>query len=152
MRALNYVVFLAFAACGHSHAADAHAPSAPQAPPSASAACPAQEFLEFLEAFSENSEVQMTFTRSPLEMQQLDLNARPEPKPFIRRMEHREIKFPVFPNNEERKARLLTLRVDQLASRQAKITLVKSDTDYQISYFFGRGACWELERIEDWSL
>ncbi len=108
--------------------------------------------MGFLEAFSESNEVQKAFTRSPLVKQQVDAAADPEPKPFVRSLERHQVTFPVLPNKTEREARSLVLRVDQLDSREAKLRLFKDDTSYQVRYFFRKGACWELERIEDTSL
>jgi hypothetical protein len=153
LRKLTYLVLsLAIAACEHSQAPEPTAPSVKQASSSEATACPSQEFTEFLEAFSESKEVQKAFIRYPLVQQQVDAAADPEPKPFVRSLERHQVTFPVLPNKAERKAQSLVLRVDQLASREAKLTLFKSDTDYQVSYFFRRGACWELERIDDASL
>jgi hypothetical protein len=141
MKTLACLVFvLALASCARS----------PE--PEATARCPAQEFSEFLEAFSESQEVQRAFTKYPLEKQQVDVNATPEPKPFTRRLERQQVEFPLIPNKAERKAQSLDLRVDPLAAGQVRLTLLQSDTDYQVSYFFRKDACWELERIEDASL
>jgi hypothetical protein len=114
--------------------------------------CPSQEFSGFLDAFAESVEIQKAFTRFPLKRQQLDLDAEPEPKPILRSLSREHVRFPIIPNEAERKARLLGLRVDELTTRQAKLTLVKNDTDFQVSYFFTKNSCWKLERIEDWSL
>ncbi|MFY0581022.1 hypothetical protein ACN28S_48325 [Cystobacter fuscus] len=62
------------------------------------------------------------------------------------------MKFPVLPSQSERKAKSLELRVNPPASGHAELVLWQPDTDYQVSYFFRKNACWELERIEDRSL
>jgi hypothetical protein len=108
--------------------------------------------MEFLEAFAESQELQRAFTSYPLVQQQMDVAANPEPKPFVRSLERSQVKFPVLPSKAERKAKSLDVRVDPLTSREARLTLFQNDTDYQVSYFFRRGSCWELERIEDASL
>jgi len=135
----HLILSFAIAACGHS-------------PAGAPAACPSQDFLEFMEAFSESTEVQRAFTRFPLERQHLEVSAEPEPRPLVRKLGRDQVELPVLPNKDERKAKSLGLRVEKLASTQAQVVLEKSDTDYRVSYFFSRAACWELERIEDGSL
>ncbi len=82
----------------------------------------------------------------------MDMNAEPEPTPFTRRLEREQVGFPLIPNRAKREAEALDLKVAPLAPGQVRLTLLKSDTDYQVSYFFRKGACWELERIEDASL
>ncbi|NMO15242.1 hypothetical protein HPC49_01800 [Pyxidicoccus fallax] len=114
--------------------------------------CPSQDFSEFIEAFAESTEIQRAFTSYPLEIQQLDLKAEPEPRPFTRSLERHQVEFPVLPGQSERKAKSLELRVNPLASGHAELVLWKRDTDYQVSYFFRKNACWELERIEDGAL
>ncbi|MFY0581023.1 hypothetical protein ACN28S_48330 [Cystobacter fuscus] len=52
-----------------------------------SSECPSQDFSEFIEAFAESTEIQRAFTSYPLEKQQLDLDAKPEPRPFTRSLE-----------------------------------------------------------------
>lgn len=153
MQYSKYFVFsLAFAVYGYSFALDPKAQRINQAPTWSSIACPSQNFSKFLKEFSEREEVQKAFTKYPLEQQQLDLDADPEPKPFVRNLGRHQIKFPVIPRESERQMKSLTLRVSKIASRRAKLTLSKSDTDYRILYFFSKNSCWKLERIEDWSL
>jgi hypothetical protein len=96
--------------------------------------------------------MQMAFTRYPLQQLRLDLNAEPEPKPVVRKLRRDQVSFPVIPNKAERKKKSLVLRIDENKSTHVKLTLVKPDTDYQVEYFFSLNSCWQLERIEDWSL
>lgn len=94
----------------------------------------------------------MRFTKYPLKQQQLDLNAEPEPKPVVRKLRRDQVSFPVMPNETERKQKSLVSRINENKSNHVTLTMVKSDTDYQVNYFFNRNSCWYLERIEDWSL
>lgn len=114
-------------------------------------ACPAQDFSEFIIAFSENIEVQMAFTKYPLQQQRLDANAEPEPKPVLRELRREQVSFPVIPNQAERKKQSLVFRINENKSNYKKLTILKDDSDYQVDYFFSRNSCWRLERIEDWS-
>lgn len=114
--------------------------------------CPSVEFDSFFDAFSERIEIQMEFTKFPLKKQLLDLNAEPEPRPVFRLIGRKQIRLPLIPNAADRKIRSLNLAVEKLTEREAKVLLTKSDTDYQVVYFFRKNSCWRLERIEDWSL
>ena len=94
----------------------------------------------------------MAFTKYPLQHQRLDANAEPEPKPVLRKLRRDQVSFPVMPNQAERRKKSLVLRIDEKELTHVKLTLFKSETDYQVNYFFSRNSCWRLERIEDWSL
>lgn len=117
-----------------------------------SAECPSTNFRSFFDAFSERIEIQKVFTRYPLTTMHLNLEATPEPKPVYRSLSKTQIKFPVMPGAAERHSKSLMFRIDRLTPYRAKVTLIKSDTGYQVSYFFTRASCWNLYRIEDWSL
>lgn len=116
------------------------------------ASCPAVEFSVFVRAFSNDISIQKAFTRYPLKKQRLDPDAEPEPKKIIQDLGRHQIQFPILPLHEERVKRSLEIRIDSVTATNAKITLVKPDTDYQVSYFFRKNSCWRLMRIEDWSL
>lgn len=148
----NVVFGLLLAFSCHSYALDSGNGAGKGAPDVANPQCPSQEFAGFLNAFAENVEIQKAFTKFPLKRQQLDLEAEPEPKPVLRLLSRSQVKFPIIPNAAERKTKSLNFRVDELNARRAKVILVKSDTDYQVSYFFRKNSCWKLEHIEDWSL
>ena len=152
MQKLKFFVFLlAIAIYGHSYAVDSVVQSIDKVKPDCPVACPSREFTKFLKAFTEHKEIQMAFTKFPLKRQQLDLDADPEPKPVITNLGRSQAEFPLIPNEFEREKKSLTLRIDKVTPTRAKVTLLKSDTDYQISYFFSKNSCWKLERIEDWS-
>lgn len=116
------------------------------------ASCPAADFSVFVRAFSSDINVQKAFTRYPLKTQRLDPDAEPEPKKIIQNLGRHKIHFPILPLHEERVKHSLEIRIDSVAATNAKITLTKPDTDYQVSYFFKKNSCWRLIRIEDWSL
>ena len=143
---------MAIATSGHSYALDSAVQSIDKVKPDCPVACPSREFTKFLKAFTEHKDIQMAFTKFPLKRQQLDLNVDPEPKPVIKILGRHQIEFPLIPGELERKAKSLTLRIDKVTSKRAKLTLLKIDTDYQVSYFFSKSGSWKLERIEDWSL
>lgn len=114
--------------------------------------CPGRDFSVFIQTFSESREVQQAFTRYPLQQLRLDSNAEPEPTPVVRKLGRDQVVFPVLPNAAERKQQSLRLRVDKRKADLVKLTLLKADSDYQVSYVFRRTSCWQLERMEDWSL
>lgn len=114
--------------------------------------CIAEDFPSFLIAFSESVDNQKVFTRFPLERLRIDIDADPEPKPLLESITKEETKFPLMPNAKVRKAKGLTLRIDEQNAQRAKVTLLKEDTDFQVVYFFSREKCWMLVRVEDWSL
>jgi len=143
------IFLLIFSFCSFAYALD---PSSHPIRQTGQFACPSRHFPEFIKAFSENTEIQAAFTKYPLQQQRLDANAEPEPRPVVRKLRRDQVSFPVFPNEAERKKQSLVWRIDEKKSNLVKLTLVKSDTDYQINYFFSRNSCWRLERIEDWSL
>ena len=114
--------------------------------------CPADDFQVFLSIFTEDVQVQRSYTNFPLKELHLDINARPEPKPVIKSLSRSQVLFPVIPNMVERNAKGLKIRFDQVGMLQSKISLRKEDTDYLVIYFFVKDGCWKLTQIEDWSL
>lgn len=119
---------------------------------SSQVSCPAKDFSAFMTAFSNNKIIQKAFTRNPLKKQHLDPDAEPEPKKVIQYLGPHQIQFPIFPLHEERVKRFLEIRIDSVTTTNARITLFKPNTDYQVSYFFKKDTCWRLTQIEDWSL
>ena len=148
----SFVFLLAISISGHSSALDSDAHPVEKGTINCPVVCPSQEFTKFLKAFSERKDIQRAFTKYPLKRQQLDLDAEPEPKPIIKSLELHQIEFPLIPDELERKAKSLALRIDKITSKKAKLTLSRIDTDYQVLYFFSKSQCWKLERVEDWSL
>lgn len=146
------VLLLIIAVCGQAYAYDSAAAFVKSASPKRSIECPSRQFTEFFKAFSASSDIQEAFTKYPLKWQQLDLNADPEPKSFVKSLRRNQVEFPVIPDELERKSKLLMVRIDKMTSGHVKLTLLKDDTDYQITYFFRKNSCWKLERVEDWSL
>ena len=146
------ILCFAISACERTPTLEAVAPPVEHASANASVACPSQEFSRFAEAFSESQEIQMAFTEYPLEMQQLDTQAMPEPKPFTSRLQRHQIEFPIIPNKAKRMAKALRLRVEQLEPGRAKLTLMQDDSDYLVEYFFRRDACWKLVSVDNQSL
>ncbi|WP_265284749.1 hypothetical protein [Verminephrobacter aporrectodeae] len=143
---------LFFAVCSQAYALDHASHPVQQASGSRQIKCPSRDFSEFIKVFSESKEVQIKFTKYPLKEQWLDLTAMPEPKPVMQKSRRNQIDFPVIPDEVERKQRDLILRIDEIKSNRAKLTLTKDDTDHLVNYFFSLNSCWNLVRIEDWSL
>lgn len=114
--------------------------------------CPAADFSTFADKFSNDENIQRAFTNYPLVKQQLDPDAEPEPKRIVRKLRRDQVRFPIIPLREERAKRSLQIRIDSVTVSNGKVTLIKPDTDYQVSYFFKKRGCWRLERVEDWSL
>ncbi|WP_138927920.1 hypothetical protein [Verminephrobacter aporrectodeae] len=101
--------------------------------------------------FSESKEVQSQFTKYPLKRQVRE-DAEPEAKIVMRTLRRDQVSFPVIYDEAERKQENLILRIDWIKSNRAKLTMMKDDTDYVIDYFFILNSCWNLVRIENWSL
>lgn len=115
--------------------------------------CPAESFSDFLSSFADSATTQLAFTRFPLEKQEIDLDATPEPKPFLRVLREDQVGLPLIPNSKQRKAENLHFKVNQSSNGKIKVTLIKDDTGYQVVYFFNReNRCWVLVRVEDWSI
>lgn len=118
-------------------------------------ACPAQDLPTFLIAFAESIELQKTFTRFPYKYGYVDTNTEPEFTRRTRTVSREQAKFPLIQNTAERKARGLQMlmNIDDEQSLQARVTIVKEDTDWQVQYYFERTPfCWELVSIDDQSL
>jgi hypothetical protein len=113
--------------------------------------CPGDNFLVFLAKFVDDEITQRTFTIYPLTYLEVDYFAEPVPKPFIRYLDCGQVKFPVFPPNQERKEDSLEIRIINVSNDNAKVAVVKPDTGYNIIYYFRKNDSWRLERIEDWS-
>lgn len=118
----------------------------------ASTDCSSKDFVGFLNEFSESVDIQLSCTRFPLDRQRMDIKAEPEPKPILELIEKRDIITPIMPNFAERKLHGLIIRIDTNDKHVAKVSLLKEDTDYLVSYYFLKNQHWELVRVEDWSL
>ena len=114
--------------------------------------CPSQELPAFLDAFAESVPLQRTFITYPLLQQRVDVRALPEPRTEERFRKPSELQFPLFPSAAVRRAAALEMRIAQLTSDRAQVTVFKPDADEQVRYLFIRNSCWRLERISDDSL
>lgn len=146
--------FIIFVIYGQVHVVDAGTRAKPVANIGKKITCPSNDFSTFIKAFSESVEVQMEFTKYPLQEQRLDLNAEPEPMPVIRKIQRAQAVFPLIPNEVERKARLLALNVEQLTASHIKVDLAKANAAYQSNYEFGfqQDDCWHLLAVSNQSL
>lgn len=116
------------------------------------ASCPSQDFDAFFKAFSEDVNVQKSFTVKPLQSEFIDVTAEPEPQPVSQMLNEADLNFPLIPNLQKQAAdRLKQTRTD-LAKEEVEVTLTKEDTDYQMSFFFKKDDCWMLYRMRDDSL
>ena len=110
----KHVIFLLiFSICSYAFAVDPA--SHPIRPTSGGSqiACPSRDFPEFIRKFSENTEVQIAFTKYSLQQQRLDVDAEPELMPVVRKLRRDQVSFPVMPNEAERKRQSLVLRIDE---------------------------------------
>ena len=115
--------------------------------------CPATDFRDFVSLFTEREDIQRKFVNIPLRKLTLDHDAVPEPTPFVRTLDFKEVAFPVIPNAAARGEKSLSIRFDKVLDSEAQISLFVEDSDYLVSYIFGKaGSCWRLMRVEDWSL
>jgi hypothetical protein len=123
----------------------------PELPPGPISICKQDNFQEFFEYFSTSIDAQKQYTRFPLEKLEVDAMADPEPLPQEFRLEKSQIVFPIFPGPDEIKSELLSIDIS-ISGNEAKVRLFKPDTDYSIEYIFQHEECWNLIRVEDWSL
>lgn len=121
-------------------------------PTSAALACPSPSFDGFLKAFIGSVEVQKAFSGEPLESQIVDAAAEPEPALVTKMLTVTELKFPLIPSEQQQASEGLKMRQSALENGDIKVTLAKEDTDYQMSFYFKKEACWKLIRIRNDSL
>lgn len=128
-------------------------PAAPTpAPTSAALACPSPSFDGFLKVFIASVEVQKAFSAEPLESQTVDATAEPEPALVTKMLTANELQFPLIPNEEQQANEGLKMRQSALENGDIKVKLAKEDTDYQMSFYFRKEACWKLIRKRNDSL
>jgi hypothetical protein len=132
--------------------ADARPLDLAKAPTPAVLACPSPSFDGFLKAFMGSVEIQKAFLAEPLESQTVDATAEPEPALVTKMLTVEELRFPLIPSKQEQEKEGLTMRQTVLENGDTKVTLVKEDTDYQMSFYFRRNQCWQLFRIRNESL
>lgn len=121
-------------------------------PASATLACPSSDFDGFMRAFISDVDVQKTFSVDPLESQTVDAAAEPEPALVTRMLKADELQFPLIPDEQQQANQGLSMRQSELENGDIKVTLAKEDTDYQMSFYFKKEACWKLIRIRNDSL
>lgn len=139
------------AAAAQNKAAPAAAAPAPVA--AAAKACPSQDFAVFLKAFADDVDVQKAHTQRPLRSETIDANANadPEPKPVTAMLDGAALHFPLMPSTGKQQSDGLVSSQTEL-NGDKEVMLVKPDTDYQLSFFFRKDACWTLYRMRDDSL
>ncbi|MDR6843259.1 hypothetical protein [Pseudoxanthomonas sacheonensis] len=122
------------------------------APASATLACPSPNFEGFLKVFISDVEAQKEFSAKPLESQTVDATAEPEPALVTKMLTATELEFPLIPSEQQQANEGLKMRQSVLENGDIKVTLAKEDTDYQMSFYFKKEACWKLIRIRNDSL
>lgn len=139
-------------AAPQQNSADARPAVPTPAPTSAVPACPSPSFDGFLKAFIASVEVQKAFSAEPLESQTVDAAAEPEPALVTKMLTATELQFPLIPSEQQQANEGLKMRQSALENGDIKVTLAKEDTDYQMSFYFKKEACWELIRVRNDSL
>jgi hypothetical protein len=115
-------------------------------------ACPSDQFPAFFAKYADSVALQKAFTDYPLAHVLLDHAAQPEPQEIKVQLDKAKLSFPLIPPRAERKRAALAFRIDEVKEQNAKVSLFKNDTGYQVVYFFRKDGCWKLERKEDRSL
>lgn len=121
------------------------------APKALEAACPSAKFPAFFAAFADSVPVQKAFTDYPLAHVLLDHAVQPAREIKVQ-LQKDKLSFPLIPPRTQRKRAGLAFRTDDVTEQNAKVSLFKEDTGYQVVYFFHKDGCWKLERKEDRSL
>ncbi len=160
-KTIAFILLLGAAACGRSaNAAAGEGPGTPAAGTlrptraavdSTGVACPSSDFSAFLAAFAEDPAVQRAWTRFPLE-QLVVVDGVDEPTPVERSLTREQATFPLLPDAAQRIADSLNLHVEDAEAGRKRVVLAKPDTDWTVTYIFVQDGCWQLVRIEDWSL
>jgi hypothetical protein len=133
------------AACKAATGSDAPEPASPQA-------CPSQDFRAFLTAFANDPGVQEAFTRRPLQSDDMDAAAEPEPRRVHRMLDGADLRFPLMPSPQRQQQEGLEMRLTPNGDDKVEVLLFQPDTDQQTVFFFVRKGCWRLDRIRDDSL
>ena len=120
--------------------------------PTALASCPSQDFDSFLGAFVDDVQVQKAFVNEPLENAAVDANAEPEPKLVTNMLHASELHFPLMPGTQQQARDGLKQTIKVVSANEREVSLVRPDTDYQLSFRFRHEGCWKLYRIQDDSL
>lgn len=123
-----------------------------QASRAAAPACPSDKFPVFFAKYADSVALQKAYTDYPLAHVLLDHAVEPEPRQIKVKLDKAKLTFPLILPAAERKRAKLKFRIDEVTTRNAKVTLLQPDTDYQMAYFFRKDGCWKLERKEDQSL
>jgi hypothetical protein len=114
--------------------------------------CPAQDFDDFLHHFANDVAVQEAFVSVPLQSDYIDADSEPEPSRVSRQLSREQIEFPVMPDEALQRDQGLELSKQVIDPTQVIIKLTREDTDYQLSLYFRKEACWVLYRVQDDSL
>jgi hypothetical protein len=113
--------------------------------------CPATNFDDFFKHFLNEQTTQKAFTKFPIKKTIL-VDADPEPRAVTKKLNKSDVKFPLAPAEEARRAMKILARVEKTKTLHPRGVIYKEDTDYQVVYFFSKNQCWHLTKIEDRSL
>jgi disulfide oxidoreductase YuzD len=115
--------------------------------------CPSQNFNEFLRVYIDNISVQKVFVIDPLNIMVLYPDDESEPKQIVKKVNKKDLKFPLIMNATDQKKNGLVQKVEKLSQSQIKLILSKPDTGWLTMYFFRyKDSCWKLEKIDDESM
>lgn len=131
------------------------APPAPieAAQQSSTRACPGSDFEAFFAAFAEDARLQRAWTRFPLVVVRLVIDAEPEPREEVDTLPMGEVEFPLVPSRSERAVHSREVAITDLEAGRRKVTIAQPDTDWVLDFLFEPGGgCWQLVRVEDHSL
>jgi hypothetical protein len=114
--------------------------------------CPA-DFEQFVREFAGSVAFQREHSRFPMEYEYVD-NTGPEPKQVdVSLPRERAAEFPEYPSPAKQSAVPLQRTIAAPDSETRAVRLEKPDTDYVLMFHFKKtSACWELVRVENWSL
>jgi len=126
------------------------------ASPKDRAACPSQKFKAFLAAYADDVAIQKAFTKTPLAISFIDIEADPKAEDVVKLTKKADLRFPLLPTAAERKGMKLHWRIEEVTADTAKATLAVVDGDaWVVRYTFGfnkPARCWQLTRLHDDSL
>lgn len=149
---------LALTACNAGSQASADRPAQASTNPqpitqgAATTICQAQDFDQFLTTFMDSVEVQKSHIALPLQVETVDPNAEPEPKPVTKMLAQADLTFPLIPSSQQQARDGLQLSKTVIDPTHMEIKLVKPDTDYQMVFLFQNDGCWKLYQTRDDSL
>ena len=138
MKNFRYLISIIILACfGLSNVAVAKAP-----------ACPSQNFNVFIKRFSQNTEIQKQFTKTPLRWVEY-YDEQYNPKPKVSYLALDALSFPVLLNEQEQKDNGITVTTKRKNKRQYVVstgTLHSGAYTYELTFRKNK-RCWYLTQV-----